>query len=217
MISFDGQPQIATNQVDPHDPSAGTDPAKECLNTVDADTPVSSVAALPAVTPINRATGEFTVSWSGNDDTGGSGLASYDIYVSDNDGPYTIWKLATTDNSATFDGQHGHTYRFYSVARDNVGLVETAPDTADATTLVQDSAVPMIVGWSSSATHGTVGEVLLSIPDVLQLAGPWWSGDSAKHEAPDEPWMTSLATDTANNPRKDQLGPAEPDVLAVSR
>jgi RHS repeat-associated protein len=34
LISFDGQPQIATNQLDPHDPSIGTDPTKECLNTI---------------------------------------------------------------------------------------------------------------------------------------------------------------------------------------
>jgi len=142
------------------------------LNTIDSGTPASFVTALPAVTPINRATGEFTVSWSGNDDAGGSGLASYDVYVSDNDGPYTIWKQATTDNSATFEGQHGHTYRFYSVARDNVGLVETAPDTADTTTLVQDSTVPMIVGWSSAATHGVGGEVLLSIPDDGTFSEP---------------------------------------------
>jgi RHS repeat-associated protein len=34
LISFDGQPHIATNQVDPHDPSKGTDPTKEALNTI---------------------------------------------------------------------------------------------------------------------------------------------------------------------------------------
>jgi hypothetical protein len=34
LISFDGQPQIATNQIDPHDPAKGIDPAKECLNTI---------------------------------------------------------------------------------------------------------------------------------------------------------------------------------------
>jgi RHS repeat-associated protein len=33
-ISFDFQQTIATNQVDPHDPSRGTDPNKECLNTI---------------------------------------------------------------------------------------------------------------------------------------------------------------------------------------
>ena len=33
-ITFDFIERIATNQIDPHDPSKGTDPAKECLNTI---------------------------------------------------------------------------------------------------------------------------------------------------------------------------------------
>jgi hypothetical protein len=33
-IVFDGQPAITTNQVDPHDPSKGTDPEKEALVTI---------------------------------------------------------------------------------------------------------------------------------------------------------------------------------------
>jgi len=36
-ITFDYQETIATNQVDPHDPSQGTDPNKECLNTIAPD------------------------------------------------------------------------------------------------------------------------------------------------------------------------------------
>jgi hypothetical protein len=54
------------------------------------------------------------------------------------------------------------------------------------------------------------------VADVLQLAGPWWSGDSARHESPDEPWMTRLAVDIAGRPRKDRLDPIELDVLAVN-
>lgn len=76
LISFDGQPQIATNQVDPHDPSKGTDPNKEALNTIDAGTPSSYVLSLPATTT----QANLLVQWAGEDDTGGSGVASYDIY-----------------------------------------------------------------------------------------------------------------------------------------
>ena len=47
LITFDGQTIIATDQVDPHDPSKGIDPAKEALNTIDAGRPTSSVAPLP--------------------------------------------------------------------------------------------------------------------------------------------------------------------------
>ena len=57
LIRFDGQTIIATNQVDPHDPSQGTDPAKEALNTIDAGAPTSSVAAAAgrhALAPASR-------------------------------------------------------------------------------------------------------------------------------------------------------------------
>ncbi|MFH0726523.1 MAG: RHS repeat-associated core domain-containing protein [Pseudomonadota bacterium] len=37
LIVFDGQPAIATNLVDPHDPSKGTDPDKEALVTIAPD------------------------------------------------------------------------------------------------------------------------------------------------------------------------------------
>ena len=48
LICFDGQTIIATNQIDPQDPSRGIDPAKEALNTIDSGSPASAVAPLPA-------------------------------------------------------------------------------------------------------------------------------------------------------------------------
>jgi PKD repeat protein len=132
LIQFDFGEIIATNQVDPHDPAQGTDPAKECLNTIDAGIPTSSVAPLPAETN----TTQFVVSWCGQDDVGGSGIASYDIFLSDNGAAYTLWKDHIADTSATFQGVNGHTYAFYSIAEDNVGHEESAPTIPDAQTTV---------------------------------------------------------------------------------
>ena len=70
------------------------------------------------------------------DDPGGSGIASYDIYVSDDGGPFTPFLIGTTQTSATFTGVVGHTYGFYSVATDNVGNVQPTPASAQATTTV---------------------------------------------------------------------------------
>lgn len=98
--------------------------------TIDADAPSSSVTELPASVP----TTTFTVSWSGQDDTNGTGLASFDIFVSDNGGEYELWLDDTTQTSAEFDGEIGHTYRFYSVATDHAGRVEESPTRPDATT-----------------------------------------------------------------------------------
>jgi hypothetical protein len=87
------------------------------FNTIDAGPPTSSMNPLPGVTT----TATFPVSWSGSDDAGGSGIANYDIFVSTDGGPFTIFLQGTTLTSATFVGAFGHTYAFYSVATDNVG------------------------------------------------------------------------------------------------
>ncbi len=117
------QPGIATDQVNDEDPSQGIDPTKQALVTIDSGPPTSSVSPLPATTTSSS----FTVNWSGQDDPGGSGIASYDVYVSDDGGPFTLWQSDTTATSATFAGQVGHTYGFYSVATDNVGNVQATP------------------------------------------------------------------------------------------
>ncbi|WP_301337673.1 RHS repeat-associated core domain-containing protein, partial [Microcystis aeruginosa] len=98
-------------------------------NTIDVDKPTSQVTAL-----LTNSNTTFNVTWSGSDE--GSGIASYDIYVSTDNGAYTLWKDNITATSAPFEGQPGKTYRFYSVATDNLGLIETAPTQPDATTTV---------------------------------------------------------------------------------
>src|SRR5262249_391980 len=66
----------------------------------------------------------------------GSGIAFYDVFVSDDGGAFTSFKTHTTQTSATFNGQVGHTYSFFSVATDNVGNVQPTPTSAQATTQV---------------------------------------------------------------------------------
>ena len=152
LISFDGQPQIATNQIDPHDPSKGTDPLKEALNTIDAGVPESSILPLPSTT----ITPDFLVQWTGADD--GSGIASYDVYVSTDGAAYTLWKDDTIDTSATFSGASNHAYRFYTVATDNVGYIELPPTTPDAsTTILSPHTYPVVeAGTSQVLDEGTV-------------------------------------------------------------
>jgi RHS repeat-associated protein len=119
-IQFDFGTTIATNQVDPHDPGKGTDPAKEAPATIDLVAPSSSVTA---VVPVND--NDLLVSWSGTDV--GSGIASYTIYVQENDGPFTPW-LTSAATSAVFTGVAGNTYHFYSVATDHVGNKESTTE-----------------------------------------------------------------------------------------
>ena len=121
-IVFDTNAPIATPQI---------------TNTIDATPPTSTVTILPATTT----SPSFPVSWSGSDPAG-PGIATFNVYVSDNGAPFTLWQSATTTTSATYTGQLDHTYAFYSVATDNVGLIQPTPTSAEATTEVIPSAPP---------------------------------------------------------------------------
>jgi hypothetical protein len=64
-----------------------------------------------------------------------SGLRDCTIYVSDNGKPFTPWLNQMTATQAWFAGLAGHTYAFYSIARDNAGN-EEIKTVAEATTHV---------------------------------------------------------------------------------
>ncbi len=130
LISFDRQTVIATNQVNPLDPSQGTSPNLEALKTIDAGLPSSQVQPLNAIIRSSK----VTLQWSGQDDVGGSGVESYDLYVSDNGSAFSLLASSITSTSFEFLGQSGHTYSFASVATDRVGWSEQLPDVPDTTT-----------------------------------------------------------------------------------
>lgn len=102
----------------------------ETVNTVDDTAPVSQVEPLDA-----RSAPQFAVAWS-SDDGGGSGAESFDVYVSENDGEFTLWLDNTASSSATFTGTVGNTYAFYSVATDGVGHTEVDDGSPDTVTTV---------------------------------------------------------------------------------
>ncbi len=89
---------------------------------VDTIPPTSSIiTALPQYSP-----DDFTVSWTGQDNTGGSGVASYNVYVSTDDGmTWAPWLTNTPQTSATYFGQSNTAYAFYVTATDNAGNSQT--------------------------------------------------------------------------------------------
>ncbi|MDB5385913.1 MAG: hypothetical protein JWM11_1559 [Planctomycetaceae bacterium] len=129
-------------------------------NRIDAAPPTSNVAPLPATT----STPVFNVMWSGTDDAGGSGLATYDIYVSDNNGPYTLWLTDTALTAASYTGQNQHTYRFYAVATDNVGQVESGAQIAEATTTVNE--VPQLAVNGPAVTWTNKQPAVTILPQI---------------------------------------------------
>jgi hypothetical protein len=110
-------------------------------NTIDVDVPTSSVTAFSAATTKDTT---FEVKWTGADT--GSGVDKFSVFVSDNGGAFTSLLNNTTDTSTMFTGQKGHTYSFYTLASDHVGLVEAPPAAADATIKVEQSVPIPIVG-----------------------------------------------------------------------
>jgi hypothetical protein len=136
------------------------------INTLDALAPTSAVAALPAVTEDIS----FLVSWSGEDEANGSGLADFTVYISDNGGPFVPWLQNITLTEATFSGDLGHTYAFYSRARDNAGNREAAPSAPDAQTRIlgPDTEPPTtLISLSPPAPDGANGWYLSPVTVTL--------------------------------------------------
>jgi hypothetical protein len=90
------------------------------INTLDLSKPESSMSFVSS----EKNDSTFIISWNGSDT--GSGIRDYTIYVSENDGDYTVWQYNTTETSAEFTGNTGAVYRFYCIATDNVGNREDA-------------------------------------------------------------------------------------------
>ncbi len=120
---LDAQARIVFDVNDPIDTPA-------IFNTLDFGPPVSQVTALPDCSPP-----WFTVHWSGHD-FNGSGIAGYDIYVSKDGGDFLPWLVGTTDTSASYVGQVGSTYAFFSAATDQVGYREARRMATDTSTRV---------------------------------------------------------------------------------
>jgi hypothetical protein len=110
-------------------------PTQTWFNTIDNEKPVSHVLVLPAQSPTT-----IPLQWAGSDV--GAGVQDFTVYVSDNGGPFAPFVTQSTATSAAFAGQPGHTYDFFSTARDFVGNVEDLKTIAEATTTVVTDAIP---------------------------------------------------------------------------
>jgi YD repeat-containing protein len=105
------------------------------FNTLDTSAPESHIETV-AETTVDSA--QFLVRWSGSDV--GSAIAGYTVYVSDDGGAYTPWLENTTLTEASYAGQPGHTYAFYTAATDNAGNKEGVSAQADLTIEVAAAA-----------------------------------------------------------------------------
>ncbi len=138
-------------------------------NTIDVTAPTSTVNALAVDSPPT-----FTVSWTGSDT--GAGIASYNILVSTNGGPWGAWLLGTTNKSAVFNGVLSNSYAFYSTTVDKVGNAQPAPGKAQAQTYVYVAGLPIIVGEPSNqvASLGGTASFTVSAVGKAPLTYAWY-------------------------------------------
>ena len=148
------------------DGSAQTTPV--VANTLDNAAPASNVLSLG--TPIS--TSSFPVSWTATGSP--NDLRDYTIYVSEDGTPYQAWRVNTTTTSGTYVPRPGgHTYYFYSVARDQSGNIEPAPAGPDAqtqSTTAVDEATPSRL--SLAGAHPNPARGIVRIAFALPSAAP---------------------------------------------
>jgi hypothetical protein len=100
---------------------------------VDSIAPTASVNALPPVIFSNAT----WVSWTGSDNSGGSGIKNYDIQWREAGGSWQDWLKETTKTTEhATGGVHGKTYEFRARARDVAGNVQSWSSNAQAQTTV---------------------------------------------------------------------------------
>lgn len=157
-IVFDTNPPLDTNVVD---------------NTVDAGLPTGTAAALPHVSAPS-----FPVSWAGADGPGESGVATFDVYVSTDGGPWVPWVTGTAETSAVFDGVLGRRYAFAVAAVDLAGNRDplpapTAPEAVTRTPIFA-RALPDVAEDARNPAGTTVATLLgtsMSDADAGALRG----------------------------------------------
>ncbi len=156
---------VATDNVGNVQPT----PSGAQATTYVAAPPTSAVNPLPTSTTSTT----FGVSWSGSPGPGAKSIASYQIFVSNDGGSFQPFLTGTTQTSTTFTGLAGHTYSFYSVATDNLGLVQPTPTAAQATIqVVATPTYPLVImtGVRELEKKGKVTEIVVTFSGLVDSA-----------------------------------------------
>ncbi len=127
--------------------------------STDTTPPSSQILPLAA-----RSGGDIAVAWTGDDGARGSGIAGYDLYVSEDDGPFLLWLAQTSASGAVFAGRLGHSYGFFSVATDAAGNVEAIPGAPDTRTEASLVNRPPTADGLADQVLDEGGEFRLALP-----------------------------------------------------
>jgi hypothetical protein len=137
-------------------------------NRIDATPPASSVLPLGA----NQDSASFTVQWAAEDAP--PDLHDFSVYVSEDGGPFRPWRVHTTATADTITAPGGHTYAFFSLARDSSGNLESPPATPDVETFsrvaVEGARGPRLAlaGAAPNPAPAGAARVWFTLPDAAR-------------------------------------------------
>lgn len=126
----------------------------------DTTPPTATMVALPPTSAENIA-----VRWRGQD--AGSGVAAYEVWVSQDQQPLKPWLMGVTMTQTNYAGQFGQTYGFAIRARDRAGNEMPRPTQAATTTQVGIRGAPvagLVLGPDNKGAPEA--EVLISGPNM---------------------------------------------------
>lgn len=91
----------------------------QIMHTLDFEKPVSKMISSDYISE-----GVYDVSWGVDYTPIGSGIKDYTIYYSKDDNPYEVWVANTPETNALFQPVEDGLYKFFSIARSNVNIIE---------------------------------------------------------------------------------------------
>jgi hypothetical protein len=148
-IVFDANAPISTNTVS---------------NALDTSSVTSAINPMPASTTSTA----LSISWTGSDPSG-SGIASYNIYVSIDGGSFSLWLSATTLTSSTYTALAGHSYSFASLATNNVGISQATP--AMPQTIAVTFLTPTITVTPAASNIAAAQSLVVTIAVASPVSG----------------------------------------------
>jgi len=140
-----------------------TIPTNIYTNTIDAYAPTSHMS------PITSNSNTASLSWSGTDDPGGSGLKYFSLYVSTDGTNYSMLQNEITRTDTTIALPPNATYHFFVVATDSVGNTEALRQQEVQTVFVGGGVLPVtwlyfkginqgkdnLLDWATATEHNS--------------------------------------------------------------
>lgn len=145
--------------------SNDTVPTNRAKNTIDALPPTTHLTSFTQT--INPSV--VQLHWNGTDDPGGSGIATYSLYLSVNGRPYSLYRSGISDNAFLFTGVRDTVYCFFVAGTDSVNNKEALKNLCELSVTVNGVTLPLtwldftgirhgddaLLNWSTSSEQNT--------------------------------------------------------------